>query len=108
MFLGSGNIEFFSVKDDLDQQRLHGNAIAIELVFQVLIDDTLVRSVHIDDDEAVLVLCKNENAGQLRQREAERRCLAVGSRLCDFRVRCRRRLQIAEQRLIGVGRLGNP
>ena len=51
-------------------------------MFELFIDDALVRGVHVDDDEPVFVLGQNVDAGELRERDAERH-LAVCRRCCD-------------------------
>ena len=55
-----------------DQQRLAGDAGAVELVFQSLVDDALMRRVHIDQHQAGVVFGQDVDAVQLRDRAAER------------------------------------
>ena len=80
MFPGGGDIELIGVKDHRNQQRLHRNAIVVELSFELFVDNSFVRGVHVDDNQAVPVLRKDINAGQLRQSKPERRCLVVSHR----------------------------
>jgi hypothetical protein len=70
------------------QQRLHRHA-RIQGALQALVDDALVRRVHVDQHESGAILRQDVHAMQLRQREAQRmrvvggqgrRCGAVAAR----------------------------
>ena len=55
------------------QQRLHRDLAPVERVLQLLVHDALVRGVHVHDHQSVPVLGEHVDAGELRQRESERR-----------------------------------
>ncbi len=59
-----------------NQQRLHGDRAVGERVLELLVQNALVRGVHVDDHEAVRVLRQHIDAVDLAEREAER--LLVG------------------------------
>ena len=66
------------MEDDRNQQRLHRNAVGVERGLELFVDDALVRGMHVDDDQAVPVLRQDVDAGQLGQREAQRRYVVAG------------------------------
>ena len=57
------------------EQRLAGDGghrAALQLGFEPLVDDALMRRVHVDHDQALLVFSQDVDALQLRQRPAQR------------------------------------
>ena len=75
MRLRGGDFSRCGSKGDRNQQRLTGQsglgALALELVLQPLIDDALVRGVHVDNDQSLRVFCQDVDALQLRQGAAQ-------------------------------------
>ena len=62
---------------DRDQQRLRCDArLRAEAGLQPLVDDALVRGVHVDDHQALRVLGQDVDAAELRERAAERPVVA--------------------------------
>ena len=55
-----------------DQQLLRRDAIVVERVLELLINDAFVSRMHVDHHESVPVLRQHVYAGQLCQREAKR------------------------------------
>ena len=81
---GGGHFGGVGGKGGGDQQRLAGDARAIavggvQLVFQALVHDAFVRSVHVHHHQALLVFSQDVNAMQLRHR-ATQRPVALGQR----------------------------
>ena len=58
------------------EQGLRSQAVRLEVALQALVGDPLVCRVHVDDDQAVAVRGEHVDAGELREREAERRDVA--------------------------------
>ena len=53
---------------------------AVERALQPLVDDALVRRVHVDEHEPGAILREHVDAVQLREREAQRVVIAVRQR----------------------------
>src|SRR5262249_9180533 len=62
---------------DWNEQRLH-RRVAIERVLEALVEDALVRRVHVDEHQTVPILREDVDAMQLRERETERVLVFVG------------------------------
>src|SRR6185437_9895536 len=60
-----------------NQQRLNRNA-AVERRLQPLVDDALVRRMHVDENESGAVLREDVNAVELRDRKTERVRVVAG------------------------------
>ena len=92
---------------DRHQQRLRRQRRRVERVLQPLVDDALVRRVHVDDHEARRVLREDVDAVQLREREPER------GRLARARAACASRAALVghrgrEERLVRRARAARP
>ena len=72
VFFGGADFHGVGKKGDGDQQRLHLHGVGIERIFQLLVENAFVRSVHVDQHQAPAVLCQHIDAVQLGQREAKR------------------------------------
>ena len=78
VLVGRGHFERRRRERRRHQQRLHRHAL-VQRRLQPLVDDALVRRVHVDEHEARAVLREHVDAVQLREREAERmRVAGVG------------------------------
>ena len=75
---GGCHIQRFGVQRNGHQQGLHGNCGLIKRGLEFFVHDALVRGMHVDDDESVLVAGKHVNSGKLREGEAERRDFRFG------------------------------
>ena len=82
---------------------MHGDTVGVKLGFEFFVDDALVRGVHIDDHQPMLVLRQDVDAVELRQREAKRRNLAAW--LSEGFLRC---LAAGEQHVVEGGHLRGP
>ena len=77
--LGSGHLLRGGGKGGGNQQGLAGNGLVVaHLGFQALVNNALVRGVHIDDDHALGVFRQDVNAVDLRHGAAQRPVLGRG------------------------------
>ncbi len=59
-----------ALKVDRDQQLLRRHLLRVQRGLEFFIHDALVRSMHVDDDQAMLVLGQDVDAGELGEGEA--------------------------------------
>ena len=69
--LGDGNFLRCGGESCRNQQWLAGDGGVDELGFQALVNNALVRRMHVDDHQAGVVLSQDVDALQLRQRPAQ-------------------------------------
>ena len=70
---GGIDLGVVSAKVGGDQKRLRGDGLCVEPVFQPLIDDALMRGMHVDHHQTGGVLREHIDAMQLRDGIAQRR-----------------------------------
>ena len=78
MIFGSRHVDALGVEYDRYQQRLHRDAVVIELGLQFFVDDALVRRVHVHDHQSMFVAREHVDTRELRERETQRRYFGVG------------------------------
>src|SRR6185312_6551296 len=100
MLLDYRGIEPARAQRGRNQQTLCRNPVGVERCLQLLVHDAFVRRMHVDHDEASLILGKHVYAGELRQRKAER-----GSLGCRWLLERSSGCVTAEQYLVECRRL---
>jgi len=106
MLLRRGHVDAVGVEGGGDEQLLRVHRPRIQCPFEFFVENALVRGVHVDEDQPVLVLGENVDPVQLRDRESERRRL-VGVR-APVRYSCcgpSARTRIGEHRRVARNRL---
>ena len=70
--LREGDLARIGAKRDRYQQRLYQDRTGVEAVLDLLVQDALVRRMHVDEHQPALVLREDVDAVELGERKAER------------------------------------
>ena len=78
VFFGGGDVDRFGIEHRGNQQRLRRQSLLVECVFELLVQDAVVRRMHGDDHQTLVVLRQDVDAVQLREGITKRRCFGFG------------------------------